>query len=120
MRAPDDSIVIADVLKGHYDPVLATTRVEEIQKLFAKGKAMGKEERTNRGLDEAYDLRPWNEFPDTDNASITSVVLQNLTRGWFGSTGGPTKNSLDLSALLRDMIIANHMQDAKESSQMPQ
>ncbi len=106
MRAPDGSIDLLTVLAGHIDPTLAQTHIEEVHELFAQGKTMTKEERTKRGWDEAYDLRPWNEFPGTENATLTTVVLQNLTGGWLGNGGGPTKESMDIGAHLRELIAS--------------
>lgn len=107
MRAPDDSIDLAKVLSRHFDPTLATTRVLEVHKMLSPGNTIDKEERVKRGWDEAYDLRPWKEFPDTDNASVKTVVLQNLTGGWLGTSGGPTKESVDLGARLRDVVASS-------------
>lgn len=103
MRAPDDSIDLDKVLSGHYDSKLAAKRVTEIHQLLGTlDKGLDKAERKKRGWDEAYDLRPWNEFPDTENASLSTVVLANL--GILGNGGGPTKQSIDLGAHLREVV----------------
>jgi hypothetical protein len=105
MRAPDDSIDLAEVLSGHFDSKLAAKRITDVHQLLGTSKTgLEKEELRKRGWDEAYDLRPWNEFPDVENANLTSVVLANLTSGVFGNGGGPTKLSVDLGAHLREVV----------------
>jgi len=104
MRAPDDSIDFVNVLSRHYDPKLAAERIDEVKTLLSSPDQLNQEEREKRGWDEAYDLRPWHEFPDTDRANITGVVLQNVTGGFFGNGGGPTKETADYGAQLREHV----------------
>jgi len=104
MRAPDDSVDLIKVLSGHFDPELAAQRITEMQKVLGAGKLIDNEERKRLGWDEAYDLRPWDEFPDTEHASALTVILQNVTGGWLGNGGGPTTKSLNLGKRYREMM----------------
>jgi hypothetical protein len=103
MRAPDDSIDYLQVLSKHYDAKLADERIKEVHAILSKKKT-GSQERLERGWDEAYDLRPWHEFPDTERMSTSGVILQNLTGGYFGAGGGPTPETIDLGSRIRESI----------------
>jgi hypothetical protein len=108
MRAPDSSIDYAQLLSKHYDPTLAEHRIKEVHSLLSQSsKPLGIAERSKRGWDEAYDLRPWHEFPDTDRISIPGVILQNLTGGIFGTGGGPTKETIDYGQQIRQFIVSD-------------
>ena len=107
MRAPDDSIDYAQVLSRHYGPELAEEKIKEVHALLGRSaKILTAEERIKRGWEEAYDLRPWSEFPDTDRMSISGVVLQNMTAGYFGIGGGPTAETVDLGQRIREFIAS--------------
>lgn len=104
MRAPDDSITYEKVLTKHFDAKLAAEKIREVGVLLGtptKGK-----ERQERGWDEAYDLRPWHEFPDSDRLSIPGVIIQNVSGGFFGSGGGPTQATIDMGDKIRRSISA--------------
>lgn len=103
MRSFENDIDLKQVLVKHYDPSLAEERIREMHQLCG-GKPLSKTERTIRGWDQAYDLRPWHEFPDSDRASTTGVLLQNLSRGWLGTGGGPTARSKNFAILLKETI----------------
>jgi len=106
MRAPDDSIDYSQVFSKHYDPALAEERIKAATSLLSSSKRLTAEERSERGWDEAYDLRPWREFPDTERANVTSVVLQNLTRGLLGVGGGPIADTILTGDRIRDLIVS--------------
>jgi hypothetical protein len=117
MRAPDDSIDLAEILSDHFDSKLAAKRIKEVYQLLGTSEnGLHKEEMRKRGWDAAYDLRPWNEFPDAKNASATKVVLANLTSGLFGNGGGPTKQSIDLCAHLREVVAGQPVVHGEQSS----
>eukprot|EP00934_Nitzschia_sp_Nitz4_P008639 Nitzschia sp. Nitz4//scaffold84_size84139//30119//32022//NITZ4_005194-RA/size84139-snap-gene-0.120-mRNA-1//-1//CDS//3329559021//8629//frame0 len=103
MRSYDGSVALGELLKDHFNPALAEERILEVTDLF-KGEPLSAAERTEKGWDMAYDLRPWHEFPDTERVSPKAVVLQNLTAGWFGAGGGPTAESVDLGEFLKSKI----------------
>jgi hypothetical protein len=107
MRAPDDSIDYVQVLSRHYDSKLATERIKTVHALLGgSAKILTGEERSKRGWDQAYDLRPWPEFPDTDRMSMSGVVLQNLTAGYFGTGGGPTAQTVDEGQRIREFLAS--------------
>ena len=108
MRGLDDSINLDEVLASHYNPSLAKQRIQQAHEIVGpNSKPLTDAELRSRGWEEAYDLRPWHEFPDTDRISIPKVVLQNLTWGWFGAGGGPTRESNDFAETLRQAIVNN-------------
>ena len=74
--------------------------------LQKSAKPISARERSNRGWDAAYDLRPWTEFPDMDRVgeSKLSVVLQNITFGFLGAGGGPSDHSKNTGEHLRSFI----------------
>jgi predicted aldo/keto reductase-like oxidoreductase len=110
-RAYDPSVDLTQALKHHYDPELVLQKLKECHGWFTndnKGTLADKlspDERKARGWDEAYDLRPWHEFPDMDRMTVKGVMLQNLTGGWLGIGGGPTTESKDYGALLRATLV---------------
>jgi hypothetical protein len=107
MRAPDDSIDYTQVLSSHYDPELAEEKIKEVHALLGRpAKIWTAEERSKRGWEEAYDLRPWTEFPDTERMSIPGLVLQNMTAGYFGNGGGPTAETVNLGQRIREFIAS--------------
>jgi len=98
------SIDLKSALQNHCDPVAALERIKDCHKMLQKSaKPISAGERSERGWDVAYDLRPWTEFPDTDKAieSMISVVLQNVTFGYFGAGGGPSEESISAGEHLR-------------------
>lgn len=108
MRAPDCSIDYAQLLSKHHDPKLAEQRIKEVHSLLSQSnRTLGIAERSKRGWDEAYDIRPWREFPDTERMSTSGVILQNLTGGMFGSGGGPTKQTIDYGQQIRQIIVSD-------------
>ena len=107
VRSIDDSLNLPELLKGHYDPAAAAKKIRESEDFWARAikKDLTSTERKEKGWDQAYDLRPWHEFPDSERANVLGVVLQNVTRGTFGSGGGPTAESTDLGAKIRKAIF---------------
>lgn len=106
MRSLDDTVDLKQVLAKHYDPELAEQRIQEMHQLFGTSKKpLTKAQRAEKGWDEAYDLRPWHEFPDTDRMSMTGILLQNVTGGWLGMGGGPTSQSKNYASLLQETIV---------------
>jgi hypothetical protein len=104
-RAYDPSCDLKLALQDHYDPATALERIKECHILLQTAtKPLGTLERTEKGWDEAYDLRPWHEFPDSNRISVMGVVLQNITGGWFGIGGGPTKESICTGTQFREIV----------------
>lgn len=107
MRSLDTTMNLGDLLQNHYNPALAEQKIQEVHDLFqdSTNTLLSKAERRAKGWDEAYDLRPWQEFPDTDRLTSTSIVLQNLTMGYLGAGGGPSKESVHLGDQIRSTIL---------------
>ena len=106
-RGYDEKVDFAAALKDHFDSNEAITKIKQTVDLLTNNKGSKKlstEEKLERGWDEAYDLRPWHEYPDTERVNATGVVLQNLTGGWFGNGGGPTLENLDFASKLRKTV----------------
>ena len=86
----------------------ALEKIKEIHQLLSiKSSKITLDERKEKGWEEAYDLRPWNEYPDTMVASSNPlwVVLQNNFIGkLFYSGGGPTSESIEAGDQLRKVI----------------
>lgn len=105
--ASDDDVTLA--ISKHYDAELLMKKLKEVHELFsASKKEMSDAERKKNGWDAAYDLRPWNEYPDTGNVmkKMYLVIAQNTTIGsCFYSGGGPTKESIQKGKQLRDAIL---------------
>lgn len=102
MRSLDDAIDLDAVLAKHYNPQLAKEKLAQVQEWLEK--PLSQEERAKRGWVQAYDLRTWHEFPDTARISMSGVILQNVSGGWLGAGGGPTKESKDLAIRYRESI----------------
>merc|ERR1712039_900816 len=96
-RLFDDSCDLASILSDHYNPGTAIEKMKEIRDLLSKKSTITKQERKEKGWDEAYDLRPWNEFPDigTVMSNPIWVLIQNNSVGkYFYSGGGPTTETI--------------------------
>jgi hypothetical protein len=107
MRGLDDNIDLSSALQNHYDPRLAEERVQYVHGLFSSKSPLNSDKRRGRGWDAAYDLRPWNEFPDTERITIPGIILQNLIpESRFGTGGGPTRESNDLGEQIRETILS--------------
>ena len=103
-RGFDASVDFQKALSKHYDPETAQKKLVAGHELLKKSSKHSLEERKSRGWDEAYDLRPWHEFPDTNRMTASGVVLQNVTSGWFGCGGGPTGESRSYGEQLREAL----------------
>ena len=104
-RAFDETADYAKALEKHFDPVEAEKKLKETHMLLAKKnlKTTAKDREEN-GWAEAYDLRVWHEFPDTIRITMMSAVMQNVSRGYFGAGGGPTKESVSLGEFYREIV----------------
>lgn len=109
-RPYDESVDITNALLNHYDPNSALVKVKETASLLNKtSKKLSPEQKKERGWDDAYDLRPWHEYPDTQRITIPGIILQNLSGGWLGIGGGPTKDDLDFASKLRVAVSSGCM-----------
>jgi len=112
-RSYDSSSDLGDAFQNHFDCPSAIRRIKETHEILTKAAmTMSDSDRTKMGWDEAYDLRPWHEFPDTDRISISGVLLQNISFGFLGAGGGPTKDSLRNGSLLREHIMQHSTSDS--------
>lgn len=94
-------------LKNHYDPATAIERIKECHEMLqTSAKPICERELQIRGWDAAYDLRQWSEYPDTDKVltSVLSVVVQNVTCGFFGAGGGPSEESISVGDQLKSFF----------------
>ena len=113
MRSLDDAIDLKQILAKHYDPALAEARILEVHQILGPSKAaLSVAERVARGWEEAYDLRPWAEFPNSEGITMTGIVLQNLSGGWFRNGGGPTAASKDVAVRMREAVLAMAVRQA--------
>jgi hypothetical protein len=104
-RGYDEKVDLTTALAKHYDPAAALAKIEETVALLKKAsKKLSTEQKLKFGWNDAYDLRPWHEYPDSFRMTIPGVVLQNVTGGWLGSGGGPTKDDLDFTSKLRRTV----------------
>lgn len=103
-RGYDASVDYKKALSKHNDPETVQKKLVDCHELLKKSSTHSLEDRKSRGWDEAYDLRPWHEFPDSNRISALSVVLQNVTAGWFGCGGGPTEESNSYGQQLREAL----------------
>ena len=70
-------------------------------------KSITLEERKEKGWEEAYDLRPWNEYPDTGvimSNPLWALVQNNFIGKWYYSGGGPTATSIETGNKLRNIV----------------
>lgn len=94
----------SETLSQHYDPKLALEKMKEVHEWFKKETKFTDDELKARGWDLAYDLTPWPEYCDTNQANVTGVILQNLTKGLLGTGGGPTKSAAVFAQKLRESL----------------
>jgi len=88
----------------HYDPDAVLLKLEEAHAWLRSGNKMSPEQLKKLNCEKAYDLRIWNSFPG-DNPTMTGVLLQALSGGWFGSHGsGPTKQSIEFAGEIRAAV----------------
>ena len=72
-RAYDGSCDLSTILSSHFDSEAAIKKINKVRDLLSsKSKKLTVEERKEKGWEEAYDLRPWNEYSDT------KVIISNL------------------------------------------
>jgi len=108
-RSYDESWDLTSALSNHFDPTTALEKIKEVHKLLSSKskKSITSEERKEKGWEEAYDLRPWNEYPDTGVIMCNPlwVLVQNNFIGkWYYSGGGPTATSIETGNKLRNIV----------------
>ena len=90
----------------HFDPKSCLLGIQKCHDLLQSSSEYTMEQRRELGWDAAYDLRPWHEFPKCD--SVLGVLLQNLSWGWLGAGGGPTKESANFGEKLRKCLLLSN------------
>ena len=90
-RGYDKNVDYIQALSRHFDAEQAEKKMAECHKWLSKENKDGID-RVAMECEQAYDLRCWNSYPG-DAPTLTGVMLQNVSFGYAGCHGGPTKSS---------------------------
>mmetsp|Transcript_9048 Transcript_9048/g.24441 ORF Transcript_9048/g.24441 Transcript_9048/m.24441 type:complete len:121 (-) Transcript_9048:124-486(-) len=89
-RSYDSKVDLTDALKHHMDPNGAMIKIKNIHELINTKSTHTQEQLKALGWDDAYDLRAWIEFPDTERMSKKKLkfIIQAITGIDLGIGGG--------------------------------
>jgi len=95
-----DTVDLTKVLENHPNVELLKEKLKTTKSWLKSDTKFTEEELEKKGWSKAYDLTVWDEYPTT-NFSMKGLVLQNITFGWLGDAGGPTKETTKHAAQIR-------------------
>lgn len=98
VTSKDVSLNLSEVLKDHYDPELAMTKLAEVHNWLKED--MSEEERAKLRWKQAYNLTTWEEFPG-EIVSASNVILSRLG---IKSGGGNNSDAVQEAKAMRGMV----------------
>ncbi len=99
-RFYDAKVDLSEALKGHYDPELVISKINEVHNWLKKGSPLPDEERKKLGWTQAYNLTTWEEYP-TEVITVSRILLSRMG---IVSGGGKSEAAVQEANVMREVV----------------